>query len=238
MGESSRSHSKNERRLDVEDWVDILKEETFETVTIPFTYRQAQAVLHAADDRKFDVHNKVTDEDKEVLNDLAVTIDANIVNWKDDGTFIRLSKRSPKDAALHDPTLKESIFAEIHNLKTNSHFKNKEDELTVTIIAITKAITKLLKARNGSEAVDLLVRSQRRILVDLTLQLLQQSEAEFHENIILRKFVELRPEFEFRGFVCNGKLTALSQYNSLCFVPELVTKADLIKENIWKICPG
>ena len=49
--------------------------------------------MHAADDRKFNVSNKCTSEDKEVLNDLAVTIDENIVRWRDEGTFIRLSKR-------------------------------------------------------------------------------------------------------------------------------------------------
>lgn len=34
------------------------------------------------------------------------------------------------------------------------------------------------------------------------------------------------PSMEFRGFVCNGELNALSQYNHLCFYSHLVAQRD------------
>jgi len=37
----------------------------------------------------------------------------------------------------------------------------------------------------------------------------------FRENFVIRKFVEIDVDMEFRGFVYNGKLTALAQYNYL-----------------------
>jgi len=48
----------------------------------------------------------------------------------------------------------------------------------------------------------------------------------FESKIIVRKFYEFDPHLEFRAFVNNGQLTALSQYESGIFFPNL----QLIKE--------
>ena len=40
---------------------------------------------------------------------------------------------------------------------------------------------------------------------------------------MVRKWYTIHPSMEFRGFVCNGALNALSQYNHLCYYP-VVTK--------------
>ena len=51
----------------------------------------------------------------------------------------------------------------------------------------------------------------------------------FKQNFIVRKFYEIEIDMEFRGFVFNGKLTALSQYNYL-------VHSQLLNENKSKIC--
>ncbi len=40
-------------------------------------------------------------------------------------------------------------------------------------------------------------------------------------NIVLRDFREFEPELEFRGFIYDGKLTALTQYNDAIYFPRL-----------------
>lgn len=51
--------------------------------------------------------------------------------------------------------------------------------------------------------------------------------------MVLRKFEkELKASMEFRGFVHEKKLNALSQYYDVCFYPELVEKKDEIKERV------
>eukprot|EP01113_Clastostelium_recurvatum_P030372 TRINITY_DN3683_c0_g1_i2.p1 TRINITY_DN3683_c0_g1~~TRINITY_DN3683_c0_g1_i2.p1 ORF type:complete len:303 (-),score=57.82 TRINITY_DN3683_c0_g1_i2:291-1166(-) len=226
-------------RLDVEDWYPFLEPETFATTIIPLTYREAQAVLHAADDVKFKVNDHLTGEDKEVLAALALKLDAGLTTWKSSGAFVRLSKRSPKDAALRDPRLKQYIAAEMEAEPDDAQTpasKGKghvaQADIGKAIIAITRAVTKLACIHSGTEAIDMLVRSQRRIYPDLTLLLLQQSEAEFNENIILREFVDLRPEMEFRAFIHQGQMTGLTQYNSLCYVPEVAGNHEALGKSI------
>ena len=41
------------------------------------------------------------------------------------------------------------------------------------------------------------------------------------ENFAVRRWVDIDVSMEFRGFVKGGRLCALSQYNHLCFFPEL-----------------
>eukprot|EP00051_Salpingoeca_urceolata_P001561 m.41977 g.41977 ORF g.41977 m.41977 type:complete len:181 (-) comp11506_c0_seq3:265-807(-) len=46
-------------------------------------------------------------------------------------------------------------------------------------------------------------------------------EQRFHENLVVREWVPMDVDMEFRGFVANGALNALSQYNHLAFFPRL-----------------
>merc|ERR1711862_472425 len=43
----------------------------------------------------------------------------------------------------------------------------------------------------------------------------------FNTNIIIRRWVDIDIDMEFRGFYCNGKLNALSQYNYIVVFDEL-----------------
>ena len=43
-------------------------------------------------------------------------------------------------------------------------------------------------------------------------------------NVVLRDFRIFEPQLEFRGFVCNSKFTALTQYNEAIYFPHLTEK--------------
>lgn len=56
---------------------------------------------------------------------------------------------------------------------------------------------------------------------------------EFPIHVVLRKWEPLLdPEFEFRGFVHNKQLTALSQYNHYAYFPEIVERKEELQEAI------
>ena len=44
----------------------------------------------------------------------------------------------------------------------------------------------------------------------------------------------MEPLHELRAFVCNGRVTAVSQYYQTCIVESLVEQQDLIKQLVCK----
>ena len=53
-------------------------------------------------------------------------------------------------------------------------------------------------------------------------------------QIVLREFVRIEPVNEFRAFVFNGKLTAVSQYLDICFFEWLKENKQLVKEKLFE----
>ncbi len=104
---------------------------------------------------------------------------------------MKFSTRSPKDAV--------SI--------------SKEDESLPVEIQIAKKIQKLC-IRNGEEALSLLIRSQR-IFSDISMyfQYRVPHSSSGSLNLILRDWVPCHQDHEFRCFVHNRSLTAISQYH-------------------------
>eukprot|EP00026_Physarum_polycephalum_P019905 Phypoly_transcript_22163.p1 GENE.Phypoly_transcript_22163~~Phypoly_transcript_22163.p1 ORF type:complete len:193 (+),score=37.50 Phypoly_transcript_22163:35-580(+) len=69
-----------------------------------------------------------------------------------------------------------------------------------------------------------------RISQDMKLALSHTDR--FHEQLVVRKWVDLDPTLEFRGFVKGNTLNALSQYNHLGYFPYLVEHKDEIVKQI------
>jgi acyl carrier protein phosphodiesterase len=69
------------------------------------------------------------------------------------------------------------------------------------------------------------------------MKLAKQHPARFKQHFAVRKWVDIEPDMEFRGFVCNGNLNALSQYNHLAFFSRLPSLAEeIVKDirNFWE----
>jgi len=81
---------------------------------------------------------------------------------------------------------------------------------------------------SGKEALELLLSSDR-IYEDLTNEL---ENKEFHQDIIIREWMEIPVEHEYRGFVYQKKLNAISQYYHTCYFSHLKEEFPLAVERI------
>jgi len=114
--------------------------------------------------------------------------------------FCRFSTRSPKDGV--------SVSAEDKKLDITSRLKKKNELLAVT---------------NADQVIQLISHSQR-VFTDIRFyfQYRVQGSSSGKLYLMLRDFIPNLPvDHEFRCFVYNRKLTAISQYQCYCVFPAL-----------------
>ncbi len=94
------------------------------------------------------------------------------------------------------------------------------------------------RVESGEQGVELLCSSQR-ILSDLTRTVLVQQEADESEGggikiscIVRRWFAKIAPQLEFRVFVVDRRVVAITQYYKLAFVPEVAEHREHIQQSI------
>eukprot|EP01083_Nonionella_stella_P312428 1117378_1 len=171
----------------------------------------------------------------------------------DDGIFIRLNTRSPKDSAIEGMKTFELLFEELKewNAINRMTYGKKHDEdvyfdLTNDQISLSfhRAVIKSLCAKSGFEAIQLLCRSYERIFYDLNISMLKQGEENLKLYCTIRKWYDVvDPIWEFRLIVKDYKPTALTQYNDVVVIPNakkhkhffqqrILEKFEVIKEKL------
>jgi hypothetical protein len=99
-------------------------------------------------------------------------------------------------------------------------------------IAFTRANGKVLRVTSGKEAVELFITSQR-IYEDLAMSSkLAVDSSDFDMEVVVRKWMDIYQEWEFRSFIFGGKMTGCSQYYSGTFVPELFANKEGVQNRI------
>jgi hypothetical protein len=81
--------------------------------------------------------------------------------------------------------------------------------------------------KSADDVIDTFMSSER-IYQDMLLA--SQHEDKYEENFVIRKFVDIDIDMEFRGFVSEGKFTAASQYNYLVHSKRLCAQREKIEE--------
>jgi len=112
----------------------------------------------------------------------------------------------------------------------------KLSEANHRIWSFVKATTKIMKITTGEEAMNLL-RNSERIHSDLAkiLHFEKVSEKLCNSDLVFREWMDEcpdRPEYEFRGFVNNNQLNALSMYCCFAYSQELVERKDHVERLI------
>ena len=158
------------------------------------------------------------------------------------GCFVRLCGRSPKDG---EPLNRQSVWDDytrtLQQLTGHTHgdaaaFDESTVDANTRLRAITHASARSFRCRSGNDVMNLLLTSERvhRCKCRRSLAPCAQHSAlacsdmidwlNFGEpeQVVLRQWTDgFEIENEFRLFVCEGQLTAASQYDHYAYYPAL-----------------
>jgi len=183
---------------------------TFRSTFVPLPLEAAGALVQAHQQWKATPHHQ-QDQWKDnlpVLATLTKSIDAAMRSLGVDQAFVRLSSRSPKDAALSRPGFRALLEAELQKVK-EAGGNRSTSLINQQLHALYRASTVALKVSSGEEGVQLLVESPR-IQCDLE-EVVKEKKSDF--NVVVRAWGDFDVDLEFRAFIFNRKLAAVTQYN-------------------------
>lgn len=207
---SSADYARLMQETYLEKYLAPLQEETFATRLVPLSVPCCAALREA--------HEHPDAPWPPLLVELADAVELARGQWPT--LFVRLSSRSPKDAALTQPQFTALL---------RRHCTPGMD-LNAKLLALYSASTQAMACGSGREAVALLVRSSR-IQDDLRSAV----EGAAPLNVCCRQFVAFLPELEIRAFVWEGKLTCMTQYNHLVYSVALVRNRALVQASVEQL---
>lgn len=148
--------------------------------------------------------------------------------------FIKLSVRSPKDAVFCLSSIREMIHSEILS-QTPILEMSDPNRLSEDLKVLKKSAWSGLCVSTSDDMLRLLTRSDRIYLDLLQAELFSQGK-EINLNLhISEYYMDMNPDFEFRGFCHKGKKTCLSAYNPWVYYPSIVQNKDLILSTITPV---
>ncbi|WAQ94653.1 hypothetical protein MAR_007124 [Mya arenaria] len=147
---------------------------------------------------------------------------------KDGFAFVKTSSRSAKDAPLVQNNFKQLYLSELDSYPESYRSEN------IKITCLLKAAFDALRVKTAGEVIDMFLRSER-IYQDLLLAAVNQV-SKYHEHFVIRKFVDIDVDMEFRGFVWKNELVALSQYNYAIYSERLASNKAMYGDmKLWVI---
>jgi len=214
IGSEHRLRSEN-LAFDFDVWYPPLRDFSFPSECIPLRVSEAAAIIHYQESR-FMSRGELNLDDVQRLEELETRLDMALQSGEyPDGAFLRLCGRSPKDGdPLSHATVREAYKEELRRVRLEA--SEEEDETQVAYRAVLRV--PWMRVTSGEAAMSLLLTSER-VFADL-VDWLKFGEP---EQIVLRQWEpELSLDMEFRAFVYEGKLTAISQYDHYGVFKDLV----------------
>ena len=217
----------------MDKWYESLKDKTFRTEFLAITPDEAREII-AYWEKNFKERSSSDQETTELplriptaLKSLQDRISSAIVGMsaQQKGVFVKLTTRSPKDSHLAFWNARESYTRKKGTLGSNPSVNDK-------LILLAEVVIESLRVTTGEEAMKLLL-SSTRVGEDLEYAL-EPGEEGFAERmcIVLREWVEIPLWAEFRGFVWDGKLTTIGQYNHPVMFTQLLLQKESIKSDL------
>jgi hypothetical protein len=215
------------REYSINTWLEDLMEanETFVTHYFDFTVEEAKALKNS--------FNTPSEEEKIILLQIENKIDSLLAKLGGRG-FVKLSTRSPKDVVfeLKNEKVLNQLSVELLNIIDAKGLSNVtiDDEL----VAMTTAANKSMIVHSGNEAMQLLSQSFR-VHTDVTRAL---QDGKLSLQCIVREWLNIPIQHEYRGFVCKKNLTGLSQYFHYIFIEQLQSQSEAISKLIYHYWNG
>lgn len=232
----------------VSKWCNLIQPFTFSTFFIPISVVQTEAIIKYQELILAEYLNseELPAYNDRILDELEMKLDEMIKQFPE-GAFVKMSDRSPKDAATERGRIQQHLtrfLQPIMRKEANSCLNNWEG-----LPAVYRAMMASLRVSSGKEALQLILVSfrtledlkERMLLKDFfwDLEIVVRYAGLFlFPDVILfltsnREWKEYNILFEFRGFSCNNKLTALSQYYFDCYIEEIDLDQDAISNAIY-----
>ncbi|CAF4147638.1 unnamed protein product [Rotaria socialis] len=237
------AYQKTALEANMEEWQMLLADETFPTIYCPITYSDAKHFIRIFeryfqklhehqlfDQIRAQMHTCFDDDQEEkqwyeqIKERLQKTIDQAFPDTKN--FFAKTSSRSAKDTCI----FKED-FLQIYRRELSKFPDPLQENSRITAL-LTAAFLSLC-VTSAADVLSMFIISER-IYQDMLLATEAQNTADslFKENIILRPFIPIDVDMEFRGFVFQRRLTCISQYNYLIYSQRLCEWKDNILEKI------
>ena len=233
-----KEHQEIMLNANIEVWEEAIKEFTFETFYITLSRDEAYSLMLVNVNKQLKDGTIVAEELNEYIpagfdynfcyEPILKQLEEKIQNKIDEigattGFFIKTSSRSPKDA----PSACEKLLDLYRN-----RIKEKDDRsFDAKLDSLFWASCQCLKVFTAIDAINLLSSSDR-IRTDMFVALSPDLAYRWNQNLVLRKWVDIEPDMEFRGFVHKNKFTALCQYNHQMLSRRLVRDKLKIQEII------
>ena len=205
-------------------WYFSLKDKTFRSEMVELTPDEARAIVACweKDFKHRDSNASLPDvsqvEIPAALKDLVDRLSSSISSLSPQkGAFIKLSTRSPKDSHIAFANARKAY--ESHTFTTQG--AGEDVPINDKLIHLAQVVIESLRVRDGEYAVKLLLSSDR-VGEDLEYAL-EKGDGDFTKCtcLILREWVDIPQWAEFRGFIWDGQLNAIGQYNHLVMFPQL-----------------
>jgi len=205
---------KDEFSFDMHHWYKPLKDYTFKSSFEDLALKEAEAIIL--------VHEgKLNRTQSPALQDLQQRVHKAINTFISEnkiynrGVFLRTSIRSPKDVILDNPKVIKPIIDELNAML----IKNKSITENECVIEAENNLKRHTKVSTGEDAIDYLCKSTR-IYEDLKERI---KYPQFYDmKIILREFSDHHISTEFRVFISNNYMTAISQYFTDCYFSDVI----------------
>eukprot|EP01129_Flabellula_baltica_P010931 TRINITY_DN4690_c0_g3_i1.p1 TRINITY_DN4690_c0_g3~~TRINITY_DN4690_c0_g3_i1.p1 ORF type:complete len:354 (+),score=66.02 TRINITY_DN4690_c0_g3_i1:103-1164(+) len=196
-------------QVNVDQWIDYIQEYTFPTLSVDLNQDISRCIQEGY--IHFQETGDIIDYDTfDVLGLFEESLDQMIRKFPN-GAFIRMSTRSPKYSVIAKGKSRSFLIQELEKIsQKESLLEDKRYEYNAKLLALYRSGLKGLRVFSGREALELIL-SSFRIYEDL----LREDESEHSKisefKMFVREWIEFPMEMEFRAFVYNGQLNAISQ---------------------------
>ena len=216
--------------------IKVIQSETFYTEFIPISPLIAQAFVNFYQTR-YSSTKLLNYDDIQLIASIQNQLKEQIFNSKTNkfrrnGTFIRLSSRSPKDGKpLDSGKIIQFYDQKLNELRIQypDEYQSIEGKANMQMIAYGYAQFHSLRVIDEIQALNLILSSERvyyDLIAVLDCQQVKDNKVvninniklhDWDNNIIIREWNDLLdPSMEFRCFVYQSNLTAISQYDYHC----------------------
>eukprot|EP01126_Amoeba_proteus_P000652 TRINITY_DN10181_c0_g2_i1.p1 TRINITY_DN10181_c0_g2~~TRINITY_DN10181_c0_g2_i1.p1 ORF type:complete len:339 (-),score=65.66 TRINITY_DN10181_c0_g2_i1:105-1121(-) len=206
------------RECDLDRWYTALEDLTYPSIFHPITIPEAQAMREVY---------RLKELGSPIPPSIQITIDTiekglqSAMDQFPDGSFVKLSSRSAKDSSISGEHTKQ-IYRDLIS-------KYEQPSMNDKLVSIYRAHILALRLHHAREVLNMFLSSER---IDSDLDLALEFKDQWSQHFVVRKFVDIPIEYEFRAFVVNDELRAMCQYYHWMFFPTLLENKEKLNSLI------